>query len=230
MMPPKPRSGSLASVEDVLRDVGIDVPELSEEQWAEHDRRVADARGAEARAADERRIAERRKDLLAAGFPHRAVDFAVSANESASAPIARVASWDPGKVSTLILSGSKGCGKTVAATWWAMRQPRVPRFVRATSFAASSRYDREERNKLLDAPALVLDDLGTEYLDSKGSLLVDLDELMDVFYGGYKPLLITTNSSLDEFRQRVGDRFADRMRECASFWSTPAVSLRRTPT
>ena len=226
MKDPKPRSGSLASPEDVLHDIGIDVPELSEEQWAERDREVAAARVAEERQADARRIEERQKALLEAGFPRRAVDHAIVAIESTSAPIARVASWDPGKISTLVLSGSKGCGKTVAATWWAMRRPRVPRFVRAATFAASSRYEREDRNKLLEAPALVLDDLGTEYLDAKGSFLVDLDELMDVFYGDYKPLLITTNCSLDEFRQRVGDRFADRMRECASFWTTSAPSFR----
>lgn len=228
MTPPKSRSGSLASVEDVLRAVGLEIPELTEEQWADHDRRVAAARAEAGERAEAKRLEERRKDLRAAGFPRRAIDEAIAADVSA-APIVRVASWEPAKVSTLIVSGSKGCGKTVAATWWALRQPTVPRFIRATTFAASSRYEREDRNKLLEAPALVLDDLGTEYLDAKGSFLVDLDELMDVFYGDYKPLLITTNSSLDDFRARVGDRFADRMRECAAFWATSAPSLRGRP-
>lgn len=226
MKTPTPRSGSLSSVEDVLRDVGFEIPELTEEQWAERDRQVAAARAEEARRAETQRIEGRRRDLRAAGFPLRAIDSAMVADATA-APIVRVASWDPSKASTLVISGSKGCGKTVAATWWAMHQPTVPRFIRAATFAASSRYERADRNELLEAPALVLDDLGTEYLDAKGSFLVDLDELMDVFYGDCKPLLITTNSSLEDFRTRVGERFADRMRECAVFWATSARSLRR---
>lgn len=225
MKDPKPRSESLASLEDMFRDVGIDVPELSDEQWAERDRQVAAARAEAAAREEAKHLEGQRKDLRAAGFPRRAIDCAMVADVNA-APIVRVASWDPSKASTLVISGSKGCGKTVAATWWAMRQPTVPRFIRAATFAASSRYEREERNELLEAPALVLDDLGTEYLDAKGSFLVDLDELMDVFHGDYKPLLITTNSSLDEFRQRVGERFADRMRESAAFWATSAPSFR----
>lgn len=200
-------------------------PNLTDEEWAERDRAVAAEREATARATTERTRRERISALVDGGFPRRALDEATSADETA-APVVRVASWDVAKHSTLVISGGNGCGKTVAAAWWAMRYPGTPRFLRASTLAASSRYDRDQRDPILKAPALVLDDLGAEYLDAKGSFLVDLDELLDVFYGDYRPLLITTNATFDLFRERVGPRIADRLRECGSFWATTAPSRR----
>lgn len=200
-------------------------PNWNDEDWAEHDRKVQAQRDAVATADSERRRKDRVADLLEAGFPRRAIDEAATADEAAP-PVQRVAQWDISKHSTLVISGGNGCGKTVAATWWAMRFHGVPRFLRASTLAASSRYDRDQRSAILEAPALVLDDLGAEYMDSKGSFLVDLDELLDVFYGDYRPLLITTNSAFDVFRQRIGERVADRLRECGSFWATTAPSRR----
>lgn len=200
-------------------------PQLTDEQWAERDRAVQAERNAALRAGLERTRRERVTALHDAGFPRRALDEAAAADEAAP-PIVRVAAWDVAKNSTLVISGGNGCGKTVAATWWALRFPGTPRFLRASTLAASSRYDRDERSAILAAPALVLDDLGAEYMDSKGSFLVDLDELLDVFYGDYRPLLITTNAAFDVFRSRIGERVADRLRECGSFWATTAPSRR----
>lgn len=200
-------------------------PNLTDEEWAERDRKIAAERAQQERDELHKRNMLRVEELRVAGFPRRAIDEALAADETA-APIARVANWDPSKISTLVMSGSQGCGKTVAATWWALRQDQAPRFMRASTLAATSRYERADRSALLEAPALVLDDLGAEYLDAKGSFLVDLDELMDVFYGDYKPLLITTNATFEDFRARVGARLADRLKECGSFWATSAPSRR----
>jgi len=102
----------------------------------------------------------------------------------------------------------------------------VPLFLRASTFAATSRYDAKHRETVFAAPALVLDDLGAEYLDDKGSFLVDLDELIDTFYANRRPLLITTNLDRDRFYQRYGSRIRDRLRECGAFWETKSGSLR----
>lgn len=209
---------------DVL-GMALTLPQWTDEEWAEHDKQVQARLTASNQADGERSRRDRIKALHDAGFPRRALDEAAAADETAP-PIVRVAAWDVAKNSTLVISGGNGCGKTVAATWWAMRFHGVPRFLRASTLAASSRYDRDQRSAILEAPALVLDDLGAEYMDSKGSFLVDLDELLDVFYGDYRPLLITTNAAFDVFRMRIGERVADRLRECGSFWATTAPSRR----
>lgn len=198
----------------------------TDEQWAEHDRKVAE--WSANRAARDAEAAERKRwsDLLDAGFPKRSIEAAKSADQNTAA-MQRVRSWDPTRESALVLSGSPGCGKTVAATWWAAQQESAPAFLRATTFAASSRYDREERSAWFEARALVLDDLGTEFLDAKGSFLVDLDELLDVFYGDRKPLLITTNCTHEVFRDRYGSRVMDRLRECATWFSASGTSMRK---
>lgn len=200
----------------------------TEEQWAAHDAEVAKERARHEHAAQAERERRRWVQLSANGFPRRAIDAAKIADPK-RATIARIATWDPKERNLLVIAGPPGCGKTVAAAWWAARQEREPSFVRATTFAASSRYDRDTRASWFEASGLVLDDLGSEYLDAKGSFLVDLDELVDVFYGDARPLLVTTNCKLDDFRTRYGERVMDRIRECGTFWSTHDKSMRSAP-
>ena len=195
-------------------------------EWAEHDRRVAEARALDAAREASRMAAERRAAFREAGFPDRALEAAIRADERVDA-IRRISSWPTDDQTILVLSGAAGTGKTVAATWWALRRRLAPVFVRATSFAASSRYDRDTRDTWLRAPALVLDDLGTEYADTKGSFLVDLDELIDTFYADRRPLVVTTNCDVHAFKARYGERIADRIRECGEFYGVRGVSLRR---
>ena len=98
--------------------------------------------------------------------------------------------------------------------------------LRAAKFAANSRYDADAREAWMLAPALVLDDLGAEYLDAKGSFLVDLDELIDTFYGDGRPLVITTNTDAAAFKARYGERIVDRLRECGVWLSIADGSMR----
>ena len=222
--------GFFASLDDVeefeaLKAFEVESSGWTDEQWAEHDQKIADQKAREVAEAETRRIQGKFRDLEKAGFPLRALRSAESADEKRSA-VARVASWKCEDKSILVLSGPAGCGKTVAAAWWAIRQSKTPAFVRASTFAASSRYDRETRDAWFDAPALVLDDLGTEFLDAKGSFLVDLDELLDVFYGDAKPLLITTNADAGAFKARYGERVSDRVRECGVWFAMRDASMR----
>lgn len=216
------------TIASALHLVPASLAAMTDEQWAEHDARIAAQRQRDGDLAASTRASARTQDLLEAGFPRRALDESIRADERRSA-IARVRAWEPGERNVLVISGDKGCGKTVAATWWARRQRCTPRFVRASTFAASSRYDRDKRDAWLAAPALVLDDLGTEYLDDKGSFLVDLDELIDVFYGDRRPLIVTTNLKLEPFRARYGARIEDRLRESAAFFAATGGSMRGQP-
>ena len=50
---------------------------------------------------------------------------------------------------------------------------------------------------------LVLDDLGVEYADDKGSFRVDFDELMDMRWKSNSATLITTNLNQGDFQKRA---------------------------
>ena len=93
------------------------------------------------------------------------------------------------------------------------------------TFARQSRYD-SRRDDLLAAPALILDDLGSEFLDDKGSFLVDLDELVDTYYRAMRPLVITANCTAELFRARYGTRIFDRLLESGEFYLVSGLSLR----
>lgn len=200
----------------------------TDEQWQEHDARIATERAKldAASLADYRR--KQQADYQSAGFPLRAVVAAQHQLDMSRDAIAQVSRWKPGEKNLLILAGGVGCGKTVAATWWALQRPAPPKFIRASTFARTSRY-REDRDGVMSAGALVLDDLGVEFLDGTGSFLVDLSELVDAFYGALRPLLITTNLGKEAFKTRYGERVVDRVRECGSWASVNAPSMRPQP-
>ncbi len=91
----------------------------------------------------------------------------------------------------LVLAGPTGTGKTVAAAWWAWK--RRGRFVKASRIARMSWYDEARVDALLSAPALVVDELGTECDDGKGVWRSRIDELFDARYDAALPTVITTN-------------------------------------
>ncbi len=164
--------------------------------------------------------------MLARDWPTRAIDAAFKADLSKPAMVA-LDGWDHDNRNVVVLSGSVGSGKTVAAARWCMERTQRIRFVRATTFAASSRYDRETRELYYNAAGLCLDDVGTEYADNKGSFLVDLDELIDTFYSDQRPLVITTNLKAQDFRKRYGMRVWDRLHQCANWRPVTGNSLRK---
>lgn len=224
----------------VIRDDGhmLDFESITDAERAAW-RQRRDAEDDRERRRSERVVAldARRRGLIAAGFPLRAVEESLAADES-GASIAFMRAWDPTERCIVVLSGPNGVGKTVAATWWALRAPVAPMFVRASTYARAPRYGGEEattKAKWLGASALVFDDAGAEFLDEKGSLQVDLDELVDTFYGDRRTLVITSNLPSEGtkrapgFFERYGARLRDRIREGGLFFEDDGPSRRGAP-
>jgi hypothetical protein len=201
------------------------------EQWAEYERKLPEPKRQEPwiPSAGQAHLGKSRRALmLERGWPLRAVEAAEQADPTKPA-IAKLAEWDHAVRNIAVLSGPAGTGKTVGAAHWCLKQRERVRFGRASTFAASGRYNAEQRAFWYESDGLCLDDLGAEYLDAKGSFLVDLDELIDTYYADRRPLLITTNLAMTDFKARYGRRVEDRIRECAMWFVVGGDSLRRAP-
>ncbi len=224
MSPPERKRRELPAGEaitDAMAELLSLVPELTEEQWRERDADIA--------AAGERGkqdvLRSRLAELEGAGFPQRALAVVRSGVDERAPGIVQLRNLPRWQIT--VLSGTKGCGKTVAATWWASQRSCTVRFVKAARFATTSRYkERDQHDEWCSAP-LVLDDLGTEFVDQSGSFSTDLDALVDSFYDGMRALVITTNCTVADFRLRYGDRISDRLAECGRWISLTGASLRR---
>jgi IstB-like ATP binding protein len=135
--------------------------------------------------------------------------------------------------SLIVLSGGVGAGKTSAACWWLRERARrgvAGWFMTAALLARWPRYDVGEMARLLRIDALVIDDLGTEYMDDKGNFMAILDEVIDSRTANEKQTLVTTNLGVEAFRERYKDRVADRIRESGRFLSVSAPSRRHRET
>lgn len=134
-----------------------------------------------------------------------------------------------GAFDLLVLSGGPGTGKTLAACEWLRPKTSIGHggwFVTAALLARYPRYDAKAMHDLLTCRALVVDDLGCEYMDDKGNFMAVLDEVINARYGERLPTLITTNLNADAFKERYGSRIADRIREDGRFVALGDVSFR----
>jgi hypothetical protein len=188
--------------------------------------------------------------LRLAGVPSLAMAVARAASIDTVAIVAVRESQD----TILTLAGAPGTGKTVAAArsfddyvaaesnWkfgeshmmmsdgWAWEYHWQGGNIVWTSAAALSRIDRFSATAVRDicaADRLVIDDLGSEYVDGKGFFLALFDEIIDARYANLRKTILTTNLTPDSFRQRYQERIVDRIRQRGRFVNCGSVSLRR---
>lgn len=171
-------------------------------------------------------LVKRKQSLVAMGVPVKDIDLVVLAvMRDTEALIAARRHAETG--GPIVLSGLRGCGKTTAAAWWlAQPGPRsaylelgAPMFYSITRLQRVSRFKAEEMEPIERARRLVIDDLGSEYVDVKGSLAALLDGIINERYANLLPTLITTNLHGTEFKSSYGERIARRIREKGEFVS-----------
>jgi chromosomal replication initiation ATPase DnaA len=174
----------------------------------------------------EEALKARSREFVARGMPRRVADIVVSGRaESTAALRAAKAWWGQRERTILVLSGPRGCGKTVAAGWVCAQESNAE-FLPASQLARIGLYDEQRFRALRAWRVLVLDDLGLEYSDQKGAFLSLLDALVDARSADESRTVITTNLPSQEFVMRYGERIADRMREAGLFVEIADASLR----
>ena len=209
---------------------------MSREEWEDHDKWVQEQRGiAEGEKAMRKRtvIAER---LLGWGVPEKDLERILEERLDDSKPLGYLRDFDQVATSIMVLAGAVGCGKTTAAAWWLATSDRVyttraklldPVFITVSRIQRLSRYSEAEMKPIEFARRLVIDDLGSEYLDDKGNFQASMDALINARYENRIPTVITTNLTPDAFKERYGERVADRIRESGRFLSISAPSFRK---
>lgn len=169
---------------------------------------------------EERALAERRR-LEAIGLPADVIRL-FHEELSATACLARVRSEQD---VLLVLAGAPGAGKTVAACWAFRAADGI--FLRAAKLARWDRYDMDAMDSLLETNLLVIDDLGSEFLDGKGNFMAIFDEVIADRSENLRRTIMTANMTADVFRERYGERVADRIRKYGAYFETNEESLRK---
>lgn len=185
------------------------------ERWEQENPELWAAWQEAAQESEARRLAaeetERALDSMrAAEVPQRVVDaHAMTLGDSEA--LRAVATFLDSRKTFLLLLGSAGVGKTVAAVKMLGRGSGL--FVRAVELSRLSTFGREDRQRLEAAQSarrLVLDDLGTEMLHDGWRPL--LDELVDIRESERRRTVITSNLDMGTLRTRYGARVLDRIR------------------
>lgn len=212
---------------------------LDTQEWLDKDDAVATQRSEESARNRQRALVNRGKRIVACGAPELDVELIVSGQVDKDSKVMGELSewWAASSVShpICVLSGSVGVGKTVAAVRWLMNHGgKSPCFVRTGDFEARSRYSHVWRNEWQTATGMILDDMSVEYKDAKGSLLADLDTLIDTYARSRARLIITTNLPWQaknpedpDFQKRYEDRIASRIVGSATWINVAGPDLRR---
>lgn len=206
---------------------------------AEHFALTADLDAAvrEAEALEQQlRVAEKAlRRLEASGVGPRSLDAASAPDETPA--IAAVRRWLGDSSRTwLVLCGSKGTGKSVAATWAVRevcRQGSSAAFRSMASLAKLSSFDAgaDEMAYLKRVHLLVLDDVGTEVLTDHAK--AQLHDLLDARHEHYGRTIVTSNLLWDaplapgSLQERLGERLVDRVRQSGGVVQFKGPSLRK---
>ena len=198
------------------------------EAWSGTDEGVAWAAASERAEAAERRAEDARWMRDEVGVPQEIAAVLLSeSGPSLTEPMAAVRSLAPREY-LVFLAGRVGTGKSVAACWAATR-PCVSSalFVRSVRLARWARYDDDEVDRLLSPKVLVIDDLGSEFNDERGSFWTLFEEVAVTRAENHLLTVVTTNLLVDDVRARYHfERVAERVRSLGAFIQFDGESLR----
>lgn len=145
------------------------------------------------------------------------------------APLVAARQWLAGKDWCLSLYGTKGNGKTFAAAWSVLAvglRPVV--WLHSPTACARPLYGpeaQENMNRAQKAPLFVLDEFGAELASAPWMTM--LEAVLGVRYARRLRTIITSNLNAAGFKERLGERLSDRVREGCVFESSgPSLRAR----
>lgn len=189
--------------------------------------REAEARELEAKNA-ERVLRLSAVRLERSGVGERSLVAARSPTETMALRV--VQQWLAGDAPWLVLCGSKGTGKTVAATWAVaevIRRGDTAAFRRASEIARLSSFEvgAAELGSLARVGLFALDELGAENLTDHAR--GQLHELLDRRHESPRlRTVVTTNLRASALAERIGERLVDRIKQGGGFREISGASLR----
>lgn len=195
---------------------------------AAYERTLEQARDLEARAARSRR----RKLLSEAGVPltDAMATALVDGTLQSTRALQITSSWLAGPRSVLVLLGTPGTGKTVAAAHAALtrisRGPLV--YVREGVLARWSmfaRYDREWA-AAVSCATLIVDELGTAGARDLDAARQGLLRMVDDRMGRGRRTVMVGNLTADDLGRRYDERLLDRLREIGYLAEVSGKSMR----
>lgn len=214
---PHPREGEPRGIADVLGR-GLAAFRIVDAATIEAER---------ARQAERDRVARFAK-LVAHGVPAKDIERIAAGGEllETDAMKAARAYLAQRERPILVLSGTRGCGKTFAASWIATETAGSVRFLTAHRFSRLDRFTEKVMRPIEECDLLELDDVGMEYADEKGAFASKFDGIVDARYAAKRRTVITTNIPPKEIPSRWGERAADRLRESGIVVGITGASLR----
>ena len=222
------------SNDDLAAELMATFPTLYSEPTADRQARIEAELQRQENRRRARREEERRQKWAGWGIPSKDIKAIADQTLDITAAVAEMTAFEDRRAILFVLSGPLGCGKTTAAAQWLTHarergtyittKPRL--FLPIATCARLNRYDDAALHRVERALALVLDDLGAEYLDQKGAFVSLLDSLIDARYRHLLPTVITTNLRATDFKARYGPRTVDRIRERGDFIEINGPSLR----
>ena len=222
--------------DEIADELRRQYPGLFHEPTPEEEARMLAERERQARVRATEEARQRRQTHASWGIPLKDIEAIGTGHLRETAATRILAAFAEDRTTELlVLSGPVGCGKTTAAAQWLCRareapswlETQPPLFLPVAQFERTSRYSAQAMSRMERARALVLDDLGAEYLDDKGAFVALLDSLIDARYRDLRPTVITTNLHASQFAARYGERTVDRIRERGRFVELAGESQRR---
>jgi hypothetical protein len=102
----------------------------------------------------------------------------------------------------------------------------LPVYLTADGLSRWPIFNAAAMDLLIQAPRLVIDDIGTEGIYEKGATLTTIGTVLSNRIAEERPTIITTNLNQNEFAKRYGERIGDRIWGHGRFFIDPGESLR----